>query len=46
MNDDTSSISASDTGSVTPSNNPQVPNLDGLDDLNDLKMFQKNFKMS
>ena len=32
MNDDTSSISASDTGSVTPSNNPQVPNLDGLDD--------------
>ncbi len=32
MNDDTNSVTASDSGSTTPSNNQQVPNLDGLDD--------------
>ena len=32
MNDETSSVSASESSSTAPSNNPQVENLDGLDD--------------
>jgi hypothetical protein len=32
MEDDTSSVTASDSGSTAPSNNQQVPNLDGLDE--------------
>jgi hypothetical protein len=32
MNDDTSSVTASDSGSTAPSNNQQVPNLEGLDE--------------
>jgi len=32
MDNDTSSIAASESGSTTSSNNQQVPNLDGLDD--------------
>lgn len=32
MNDETSSVAASESSSTAPSNNPQVENLDGLDD--------------
>lgn len=32
MNDETSSVSASESSSTAPSNNPQVENLDGLDE--------------
>lgn len=32
MNDETSSVTASESSSTAPSNNPQVENLDGLDD--------------
>ena len=35
MNDDTSSVTASESGSIEPINNQQVPNLDGLDQFKD-----------